>query len=138
MILDDVIRDTTPATLRRFAGLFLPLGTAIIGLLVYLRLSTGVGVAIWAIGGVLTLWSLVSPKGNRLVYFGLMALTFPIGWMVFHLLIAVVYLVVITPLGLVFRVSGRDALGLGKKSGKATYWSPRSPAPAADRYFHQY
>ena len=128
MILDQVILETTPKTLRRFASLFLPLGTALIGGIVFLRWSQAAGTWIWVIGAALTAAALASPKTNRLVYFGLMAITFPIGWMVFHLLIAVVYLGVITPLGLVFRVAGRDSLALRKKAPSATYWAPRAPA----------
>jgi hypothetical protein len=62
----------------------------------------------------------------------------PIGWAVSHLLLAGVFYLLIAPLGLAIRLSGRDKLQMRPEPSAATYWTPRPPAPPADRYFRQF
>lgn len=135
---DDVVRSADETSLRRFGRIYLPCGFLLLGAFFgYVSRSWTTAYALWAVGAVLALGSALSPKLNRLVFFGLAGLTFPIGWVVFHVVLAVVYFLVITPIGLGMRLFGRDALGLDAR-GATTYWRKRPPAPAVDRYFRQF
>ena len=81
---------------------------------------------------------LARPAAIRPVFVGWMVLAFPIGWAVSNLLLAAVFYGLFTPLAVLFRLLGRDALALRARPGAATYWVPR-PAPAdVRRYFRQF
>jgi len=71
--------------------------------------------ALWAIvvfaaGAALCLCSLVSPRLTRLLYLGLTLVAMPIGFVVSFILLAAFYFLLLTPVALVFRLIGRDAL----------------------------
>ena len=53
---------------------------------------------------------LIRPEWVRLIYVGWMVLAFPIGWTVSQVMLAVMFYGLFTPIGLVFRLLGRDPL----------------------------
>lgn len=79
---------------------------------------------------------------TALLYAVLSLIAFPIGFVLSHLLMGIIYYVVITPIGLVFRLIGRDVLGKrldrSPGSGPASYWHDRGPARDAASYFKLY
>jgi hypothetical protein len=81
---------------------------------------------------------LVKPQCIRPIYVGWMIVAFPIGWIVSTVLLALLYFGVFTPVGLIFRMTGRDALSLRRPTDRRSYWSEK-PAPAnARNYFQQF
>jgi hypothetical protein len=55
------------------------------------------------------------------------------------LMMAVIFYGVITPVGLVFRLTGKDPLRLRRDRASATYWIPREPrGPAPEGFPHMY
>jgi hypothetical protein len=99
--------------------------------------------ALWAIvvfaaGAALCLCSLVSPALTRILYIGLTLVAMPIGFVVSLILLAAFYFLLLTPVALVFRLIGRDAL-CGRFDAAATsYWVPHKPSEDMERYFHQF
>jgi hypothetical protein len=96
--------------------------------------------AIWVAGGALAvpLVGLALPRLLRLVYLGMTYATFPIGWVLSHLILGVVYFLVLTPIGWVLRAFRYDPLSRGFDSTAATYWKSRSGSSPAERYFRQH
>lgn len=90
------------------------------------------------IGVVIYLLSRISLKLVRPVYIGLIALTFPIGWVVSHVVMAVFYFVVIGGAGLVFKLLKRDPLHRAFEPQTPSYWIPRRHKRTAKDYFHQF
>ena len=78
-----------------------------------------------ALGGLT--WLLPEPLG-RLVYRAWMSVAFVMGTCVSTVLLAGLYYIVVTPLGVLLRLQGRDALNL-RGSGKDSYWLPLPPPP---------
>jgi hypothetical protein len=65
-------------------------------------------------------------------------LAFPIGWTATQIMVAVMFYGLFTPIGLIFRLLGRDPLQRAHRSEVASYWSPK-PVPAdVRRYFKQF
>lgn len=94
-----------------------------------------------ALSGIAVLSLLFSwkwPNGNRPLYVGLSLISYPIGLVVANLMIAVIFYCVFTPLGLLFRLIGRDALHRGLDRGAATYWIARERERRRSRYFQQF
>jgi hypothetical protein len=74
----------------------------------------------------------------RPVFQGLTLVAFPIGFVLSHVLIAAIYYVVITPMGLVFRLMGRDTLGRRIDRSLPSYWHDRGAPRPASSYFKLY
>jgi len=81
---------------------------------------------------------LIFPRAVRPIFVTWLVLAFPIGWAVSHLALAVLYYGVFTPLGLWFRLTGRDALGLRHRPERTTYWMPKPPVHDARRYYRPF
>jgi len=83
------------------------------------------------------LLGLLFPAVIRPVFVFLTAVTFPIGLVVSWLLLGLVYYGILTPVGLIFRLIGRDALSRRFQADVPTYWCAK-PQPADVRsYFRQ-
>lgn len=128
----------SPRTLRQFAGLWiLFLG----GLACWHGLVRGHG----TLAGVLAVLALtvgplglIKPQAVRPVFLGCLIVTFPIGWLVSRLLLACLFYGVFTPVGLVFKLIGRDALERRYRPDQASYWEAK-PMPADARsYLRQF
>lgn len=78
------------------------------------------------------------PALVRWLYVALSVLTWPIGWVVSHLLLAVVYYLVLTPLGWILRAVGHVPQQHSPDPKRASYWTERRPAEDARRYFRQF
>ena len=125
-------------TLRQFAGLWLVVfgGMALWQALVRGRPS--LGLSIGALALVVGVAGLTRPEWVRLIYVGWMVLAFPIGWTVSHIMLGILFYGLFTPIGLVFRLIGRDPLQRGRRPGVESYWTPK-PAPAdLKSYFKQF
>ncbi len=69
---------------------------------------------------------------------GWMAAVEPIGWLVSRVVLAVVYFLVITPIGLVRRLRGHDPLSLHPNSTATSYWVSRHDRTDPASYFRQF
>ena len=81
---------------------------------------------------------LVRPRLVRPIFVAWTVLAFPIGWAVSRLALAAVFFGVVTPIGLAFRLIGRDPLRLRPEPGRPSYWEPRPATADPARYLRQY
>ena len=125
--------------LRQFAGLWIAFfaGLALWHGLAHERIVAAVVCMVMAltVGPI----GLVRPAWIRPIYIAWLVLAFPVGWLVSKVLLAALFYGLFTPLALLFRLGGRDALKLRRASETtSTYWT-RRPAPAdIHRYFRQF
>jgi len=133
----EINRNPSTRELRQFAGVWFPLFCALVGLAVFRR-SHAAGIAVWSVAAALALIGLAAPAVIKPIFVGLMYATFPIGWVMTHVLLGLLYYGVITPVGLVMRLAGRDGLTRRLDRAAPTYWIPREPITDKDRYFRQY
>ena len=75
---------------------------------------------------------------TKAVYVLLSLIAMPIGFVLSHVLMAVIYYLVMTPIGLFFRLVGRDVLGRKLEPNKASYWHDRGEPRSASNYFKLY
>lgn len=85
--------------------------------------------------GPLGLWQ---PKWVRPIFVAWLIAAFPIGWLVSHLSLAMVYYFIITPLALIARSLGRDRLSLRRRPDPSTHWRLLQGPTDVRRYFRQY
>jgi hypothetical protein len=62
------------------------------------------------IGIATIIWALLAPDSMRLLYYGWMRIALLIGNTINSIILAIVFFVVITPMGLVMRMLGKDPL----------------------------
>jgi len=90
-------------------------------------------------GTLLILLGLVMPRALQYMHRAWMTLAILLGWVMTRVVLAVAFFCIITPLGLMLRLMGKDLLALKKKQGADTFWIPRQEAePPAARMEKQY
>ena len=134
-----VNRNPTRSQLRWFAALVFPLFWGWVAFLVHRRADLPrVAVAIAAAAVAISIAGLVSPAFMRRVWIGMMVGLSPIGWVMSHLILALIYYLVLTPVGLALRAAGRDPLHRRFERDARSYWIDRPDRPEVERYFRQY
>ena len=125
--------------LRWFAGLLIVFFAVIAGLWWQRSGQTTGPLAIVSVTTVIGLVGLIAPTAIRGVYVAWMIAVWPIGWMVSHVLLAVIFYGVMTPIGLILRAIGRDPMRKKLDRAAKTYWITR-PAEESDpqQYFRQF
>jgi hypothetical protein len=92
---------------------------------------------LWTLAAVIPLAGLFFPRGLRLVYLALSYVTYPIGFVVSHLVLGLIYYLVFTPVGLIMRLFRYDPLARRFEPQASSYWKARpNPKPVAS-YFRQ-
>ncbi|HDS85584.1 MAG TPA: hypothetical protein ENN97_10375 [Phycisphaerales bacterium] len=95
-------------------------------------------IVICLIGVAIYLLSRISVKLVRPIYCGLIVITFPIGWVISHTVMALFYYVIIGAVGLVFKLLKRDPLHRAYDPDAESYWLPYKHKRTAKDYFHQF
>ena len=133
-----VNRDPSPRELRQFGGIWLAFFTAAAGIYWYRGGDGEIALAGWGVAVGAALAGFAYLAWMRLIFVGMSYLAFPIGWVVSHLLLAGIYYLVLTPIGLILKISGRDPLGRRFDPSASSYWVPLTEIKDAKRYFRQF
>jgi hypothetical protein len=125
-------------TLREFAEF----GMFFLGMVAapwaYFRGHPALAAGFWVLAVVVRLVGLWRPERLRTTFVGLSLAAWPIGWVVSHLALVLLYYGVFTPVALVFRLIGRHALARRFDRGAASYWEPYDPDQGMERYLRQF
>jgi hypothetical protein len=81
-----------------------------------------IGFVLWGIGSVALLAAWVCPMGLKPVYTYWMKLAIVLGFISSHVILALVYYLVLTPMGLVMRVLGKNPMPLQPDENTQSYW----------------
>ena len=133
--------------LRQFG--FIALGAfAVIGAVVIWRgglfglefreAAVPVSYVLWGLGSISAFLSLVYPKGNRALFVALVVITYPIGFTVSHVVLALLFFGILTPVALVFRIIGRDPLSRKFEPDRESYWTDSPEITDTKAYFRQF
>jgi hypothetical protein len=135
-IYAEINRSPTRKDLLSF-GLVVAAGMGAIGAWSYLHGKPDRALVLFAVGGAVFLLSLIPPVG-RVLYILWMGLGLTLGFFTAPVIMFVVYLLVIVPVGLWFRLRRRDALRRSLDPAAKSYWEdyPGSDDPAS--YIRQF
>jgi hypothetical protein len=75
------------------------------------------------------------PRLFRGFYRSGMTVSFCIGQVMGRILLTIFFILVVTPLGLLLRLAGKDLLQLQRPSGASSYWRPAKTSNQFDRMF---
>ena len=98
----------------------------LIGLYQLWRGRAPIGTGMTAVGAVLAVLGTFAPMAIRIPSRLWWRFSAALGWVNSRILLSLFYFVVLTPLGLVFRLAGRDPLS---RRGGPTTWSPYPARP---------
>ena len=137
MTWSDISINPRSRALRQFAGAWLA-AYIILGVDLYRLGEHRAGLALGAMGIVVGGLGLLKPAAVRLLFVVCMVLAFPMGWLISNLMLALMFYGIITPIGLLFRIKGRDLLCRKPAPGQPSFWTPKQTPRDMRSYFRQY
>ena len=132
-----------PRELRSFGkviALGVPIVAALLGASARIRSHAWPAWTLWlgAIGIGIGIACVLIPRAARPLYLAWMALGCCIGIVVGNVVLAAIYFLVVTPIGLALRLAGRDPLRRAIERGRESYWDDAEKAGDTGRYFQQH
>lgn len=97
------------------------------------RIVTGLAVA----GLALVVLSFVRPAAIKPLFVVLSLIALPIGMLIGELALITIFLLVFCPIGLFFRLTGRDPLQRHYDRSSSTYWQPKNRPRDLASYYRQ-
>jgi hypothetical protein len=131
--------NTNPSVreLRQFAGIWMFAALIFLGAWLYCK-GSGAAFYVWGTGAAIALLGLVLPNSMRGLFVVLQYAAFPFGWVMSHIILAVVFFAVLTPLGLLKRMVAGDRLARKPDPAAKSYWVPHAASTPHQDYFKQY
>jgi hypothetical protein len=125
-----------PREWRKFAWAALAV-LAIMAAMLWRRgtLPAGDFLAVFAVVLLLALGVALRPQPVRPVYRVAMTVGFYLGQVMGRLLLTLAFILVVTPLGVMLRIAGKDLLRLRRDRRSASYWQPARFTSHFDRQF---
>lgn len=136
--MSQINTNPTAQVLRSFSRLWLPAFVVLVSVLLYRHLGQSWAIGAGGIGALVVLGCLLHSGMARLVFVGLLVITYPVGFIVSHLILAVLYFAILTPIGLCARLFGYDPMRRSFKEGQTSYWIERNNSRSSKSYFRQY
>jgi hypothetical protein len=138
MALIEINRNPSRRELNWFGALF-ALFAALVGCLLWWRSGAlHIAAGIWIVAAIIVPVYYLVPRWRKPIYLAWMYATYPIGWIISHLVLAITYYLVFTSVGLLMRLFGRDPMERRFNRNATTYWIERDPVCNTDRYFRQF
>ena len=139
MAVIEINRNPTRRQLNQFGFIWLAF-LALFGAIARFKLDAPtVGLALWVAAVVVPVIGWLIPAVMRAVFVGMSYLAWPIGFVVSHVILALVYYLVFTPVGLLMRLFRYDPMKRGFDDSLSSYWVKRDPTAAEPkRYFRQF
>lgn len=137
MALIPINRNPSLRMLRQF-GLIWLVAFGLLAAAAWRRGDTTAAAALGAVAALVPALGWGFPPLLRWVYLAATYATWPIGWVVSHLLLGLVYYGLLTPIGLALRLAGKDLLQRRFDPAASSYWLRRPAPPEKQRYFRQF
>ncbi len=137
MLREDIkgLTKATPRDLRKFGlmvgGVFLGLG-----LLFYLRHKPWWPRFVWP-GAPLVVLGAILPRSLKWIYVAWMTLAMILGAMVSTILLTLLFCFVVTPLGLIARLAGKDFLSQKLEPQTTSHWLRRDDTKPKEKHEHE-
>jgi hypothetical protein len=136
MSLVRINRNPTDRQLSVFALAWL-LCLGILGAQAWHRDHLAVAKGAWALAVAVPVTGLLNRESLRWVYLALTYATYPIGFVVSRVLLALAYYLALTPIGLTMRLFRYDPLARRFDREASSYWTARPGPPPPESYFNQ-
>lgn len=96
-------------------------------------------VVLWVLSALCPLMSVFCPRALFPIYIILSIIAIPIGYIVSNLIVTIIFYLFIVPIGIYFRIIGRDELFVRtEKRSKESYWVCSTTTKSLKSYFRQF
>ncbi len=132
-------RNPTPRQLNQFGFIWLAF-LSFFGVMAWFKLDQpNLAKGLWAAAVVVPVAGWLAPAVMRLVFLGMSYAAWPIGFVVSHVILALVYYLVMTPIGLGMRLFGYDPMTRKRDATGESSWIARSGRTRGpESYFRQF
>ncbi len=139
MSIVQINRNPTPKQLNQFGFIWLGF-LSFFGVMAWFKLDEpSLAKGLWVAAIVVPVIGWLAPVFMRLVFVGMSYAAWPIGFVVSHVILAMVYYLVMTPIGLVMRIFGYDPMTRRRDSTGASFWITRTGRNSGpESYFRQF
>ncbi len=114
-----------PATLRKFS-FTIAAALLVLGVAIFYFSALDNALWLWGMASVLTICGLARPALLKPFHKIWMTLGLTLGWFMSRLILTLLFYLVMTPIGLVLRASGKDILNQRIDKNAPTYWTRRT------------
>ena len=140
MAIIELNKNPSTHELKRFGMIGLPVASVLFAAVLYWRAGSSLGAGLALAVGLMALavgwWQ---PGLLRTVYVASMFVSYPLAWLLSHVLMVAMFFLVFVLVGMVLRLMGRDPLDHKFDREAASYWKPRGEQSTdPGRYFRQY
>ena len=131
-------KEVTKKQLRTF-GFALSIFLGIIGLIHFIKGNTPQNLWFWGAAGVVFLTTLLVPILIKPIYRVAIFFAHILGWINTRLILGLIYYLLFTPISLIMKLIGRDALNRKFDKKAITYWNIRERTPIPkEQYLRQF
>ena len=120
-------------------GLIILVFFGVVGTLALFRFhAPNVAYTVWGLGLALTLFFYAARPFRLPIYLIWMHIFMPLGWLITHLVLVVLFYLVVTPVGLLMKLFRYDPLTRRPNRNATTYWVEHRTGDDSSRYLRQY
>jgi hypothetical protein len=134
----EINKTPTRKELRLFSCLWFPLAGAILGTSMYLHLKEHAAFSVWGFSVAMLITGALSPKLVRPIFLAMTYLTYPVGFCLSYVVLALIFLLVMTPISIGMRFCRFDPLARKFDQKTSSYWSKRKEDRDSGRPFSQF
>jgi len=131
-------KEVTKKQLRTF-GIALSVFLGIIGLVHFLKGNTPHYYWFWGAAGIIFLATLLVPILIKPIYHVAIFIAHILGWINTRLILGLIYYLLVTPIAIIMKIFGRDALNRKLDKEAKSYWNMRDRIPVPkEQYLRQF
>ena len=138
MTFADIPTNPSQKVLRQFSAAWLVFFLAIAARQYFSRGHHEAGLVLGALAVFIGGLGLIIPPAVRWLFVSWMVLAFPVGWAISQIMLALMFYGLITPIGLLFRLKGRDLLARKPAANRPSFWMPKQTPEDVRSYSRQY
>jgi hypothetical protein len=136
-IYDEIDLQPSRRELLKFGAIVMG-GFAVLGAAFHFAFDNfGVARVLWIIGPTVFALSLLRPVG-RVLYILWMGLGVTIGLVTSPVMLVITYILLVVPVGFVFKLAGRDSMRRRPDPNASSYWEDYPSTPDPKRYVRQF
>lgn len=114
--------DFSEKSLRKF-GLTIGILLILIGIFFIWKLGINIFLIIFSfLGFLLFLFGIINPKSLSFIYKYWMIFSLILGWFVSRIILTILFYLIITPIGIVTKILGKDFLRISDKTKLNSFW----------------
>ena len=110
----------------------------VLGLIGALVLGRGFDIVLISTGSILVVLGLIAPRWLKPLYVPWMTISLVLGFVMTRVLLTLVFVGMVTPLGVIMRLCGRDPLHRKPDPKARSYWISKTPHANLKKHLERY